>query len=90
MLGLYHFAYETGCHGTAQAEAKCFLDATKDYVGKFIPILDWENDALSLPVSWAKEWLDTVAKKTGTTPIFYAYASNVNATNYSLISKYPL
>lgn len=90
LLGLYHYARERGCSGSAASEAAHFLEATKDYKGKFIPVLDWEADALQQPVSWAKTWLDTVAKKTGATPWFYGYASNVNSTDYSAIKGYPL
>lgn len=90
LLGLYHYARERGCSGSAASEAAHFLDAVAPYKGKFIPILDWEADALQQPVSWAKTWLDTVAKKTGATPWFYGYASNVNSTDYSAIKNYPL
>ena len=90
LLGLYHYARERGCSGSAAAEAAHFLEATAPYKGKFVPILDWEADALQQPVSWAKTWLDTVAKKTGATPWFYGYASNVNSTDYSAIKNYPL
>ena len=89
-LGLYHFAWEANRHGTAQQEARHFLDAIAKYKGKCIPILDWENDALSLPASWAREWLDIVASETGSTPMFYAGASDLNGKDYSLLTKYPL
>ena len=90
LLGLYHFAWEANRHGTAQQEARHFLDAISDYKGKCIPILDWENDALSLPASWAREWLDIVASEMGATPMFYAGASDLNSKDYSSLTKYPL
>ena len=90
LLGLYHYAMEYGSYNSAQAEAEYFLAEVSDYIGKAVLILDWENDALSLPVSWAREWLDTIAERTGATPWFYGYASNVNSTDYSSIAQYPL
>ena len=90
-LGFYHYAVESEGNPQAKAEAEFFLSKIKDYAGKFIPILDWEADALNLPSSWAREWLDIVSEQTGATPWFYGYASNINNTNYSIISeKYPL
>ena len=89
LLGLYHYAREYG-YESAEDEAEYFLDRVMDYKGKFIPVLDWENDALENGVAWAKKWLTIVENKTGATPWFYAYASNVNSTDYSSISGYPL
>ena len=89
LLGLYHFACEKGSAGTASQEAEHFLAATAPYRGRFVPILDWEADALQMPVSWAREWLEAVSAS-GCTPIFYGYANNVNSTDYSAITRYPL
>lgn len=90
-LALYHYAHERGCQGTAAQEARHFLDTVKEFKGKFVPILDWEADALSLPQSWAREWLDIVAEETGSVPMFYGYASNLNSSDYSYVAeKYPL
>lgn len=91
LLGLYHYAVEGESNPDAYAEASYFLGRVGDYIGKFIPVLDWEADALSLPASWAKLWLDEVAAKTGSTPWFYAGALDVNNKDYSIIAeKYPL
>jgi len=90
-IAFYHYAQERTGKGSPSEEARHFLDHVMPYKGKFVPILDWEADALSLPQSWAVEWLDIVAAETGATPFFYGYASNVNSTDYSLIAaKYPL
>lgn len=43
-----------------------------------------------MPVSYAKDFLDRIAELSGATPWFYGYASNINSTDYSTISKYPL
>lgn len=90
-LGLYHYAVESENNPRARAEAEFFLSKVSNYKGKFIPVLDWEADATSLPASWAREWMDIVAQNTGATPWFYGYASNINNTNYSTVAeKYPL
>lgn len=90
-LGLYHYAVESEGGPQAKAEAEFFLSKIGDYIGKFIPILDWEADALSLPASWAREWMDIVAERTGATPWFYGYASDVNSKDYwPVAEKYPL
>ena len=68
LLGLYHYAVEKEENPVAAREAAFFLKKVKKYKGQYIPILDWEADALSLPASWPKEWLDIVARETGATP----------------------
>jgi len=90
LVGFYHYAAERGSARSAEKEAQFFLKELGDYANKGILILDWENDALSYGVEYAKSWLDYVAKKTGSMPVFYGYASNVNSTDYSSISGYPL
>ena len=90
LLGLYHYANERGCSGSWKAEADFFINETKAYRGKFVPVLDWENDALLNPPSWAASWLNYVQDKTGAKPMFYGYASNVNSTDYSALTKHPL
>ena len=69
LLGCYHCARDWGYEGSAEAEADHFIDAFRPYVGKAIPFLDWEADALDLGTSWAKRWLERVKAKTGVTPV---------------------
>ena len=90
LLGLYHYANERGCSSTAAREAEFFLNETKAYHEKFVPVLDWEADALMNPPSWAHEWLEKVQAKTKSKPMFYGGASNVNNNDYSSIVAYPL
>jgi len=89
LLGIYHFANDIRW-GSAADEARWFLDNVAPYKGRFIPVLDWEADALANPVSWAREWLEIVERETGALPWFYGYASNVNSTDYGEISRWPL
>ena len=90
LVGLYHFACEYGTEPGGRAEAEYFWHEVKEYKGKFVPILDWEAHAVDMPVSYAKAFLDRIAELSGSTPIFYAYASNLNSTDYSSLTKYPL
>ncbi len=90
LLGLYHFAGEYGDKRTGASEAEHFLKQIKGYENKAILCLDWEQTAESFPISYAKEWLDTVAKATGATPLFYARAGYINEVNCSSIKQYPL
>lgn len=90
LLALYHYAVEGEDDPDASEEAEYFLRRVMDYKGKFIPVLDWEADAKELPPSWAKEWLDIVASRTGATPWFYAEAGHINEKDYSEINDYPL
>ena len=91
LLGIYHFAGDSVA-GSAEAEAAYFLSAVEPYLGKFIPVLDWEAEATAWPVAWAKTWLDIVAEATKATPWFYSYLSYVQSHQAELgaICKYPL
>ena len=90
-LGCYHYARDRGYEGSAEAEADHFIAAFKPYVGKAIPFLDWEADALNLGVAWAKTWLDRVKAKTGVTPGIYTSKSVLFSYDWAAVAKtYPL
>lgn len=82
---VYHFA-RPDKNGWL-AEAKFFLSLTLKYKGKVGYVLDWERKGSA---EWAKNFLQYVAKQTGSTPIFYSYESMINASDYSSINMYPL
>jgi len=90
LLGLYHYACEYDTEPGGRAEAEYFWHEVKEYKGRFVPILDWENHATEMPVSYAKAFLDRIAELSGATPFFYAFASNVNSTDYNSIAHCPL
>lgn len=91
LLGCYHYARDRGYEGSAEAEADHFIDAFRPYIGKAIPFLDWEADALDLGPSWAKRWLDRVKSKTGVTPGIYTSKSVLFSYDWSSVAKaYPL
>ena len=46
LLGCYHYARDRGYEGTAEADR--FINVFKPSIGKAIPFLDWEADALNL------------------------------------------
>ena len=92
LIGAYCFAQESYCKGTAKAEADFFVKAFEPYVGKAIPYLDWEADALALDPSWALAWCDRVYAKTGVKPGIYMSKSVANAHDWSKLAAkgYPL
>ena len=91
LLGCYHYARDRGYEGSAEAEADWFISAFKPYVGKAIPFLDWEADALGLGPSWAKKWLDRVREKTCVTPGIYTSKSVLFSYDWTAVAKtYPL
>lgn len=90
LLAVYHFARERSCPDSAAEEAAHFLAHFAPYAGVAIPVLDWEADAVTLPVSWALEWLEAVSAGTGAQPWFYSYANYINATDCSAIAHFPL
>lgn len=70
-FGFYHFM-------TAQnpvAQADYFVNNTKNYFGKGIPVLDFEANGLLLGSSGAKQFLDRVFELTGVRPLIYTSSS---------------
>lgn len=91
LLGCYHYARDRGYEGSAEAEVDHFIKAFKPYIGKAIPFLDWEADALNLGISWAKTWFDRVKSKIGVTPGINTSKSMCFAYDWSNVAKtYPL
>ena len=90
-VGVYHYAREKGCKGSATAEADFFVKTVQSYIGKAILVLDWEEE-LSLAVAWAKEFLDRVYQKTGVKAFLYTSASVTRQYNWASVAQagYPL
>lgn len=89
LLACYHFANDDGW-SDPDTEADRFLEAVRPYHGRFIPVLDWEGDALANDPSWALRWLQRVSEGTGATPWFYSYSNYLNNTDLSMLAGYPL
>ena len=83
-LGVYHFARNT--LNSAEAEANYFIKNTKGYIGKAIPVLDWEDKKTS-DVAWALKWLQLVEKAYGCKPLIYMSEAVVNAYNWSSVAN---
>lgn len=81
-LGIYHFANNPS--NSAQQEADWFIQNTRGYIGKAIPILDWESKDTS-NVAWANEWLDRVSEAYGCKPMIYMSESVVNSYDWSSV-----
>lgn len=74
-FGYYHFARSND----PAAEAKYFYSNTRGYVGKGIPILDFE---VPNPNSWIEVWCKTFYQLSGIKPWFYTYSDYINSQGY--------
>lgn len=79
--GVYHFARRND----AKAEAQHFVNNCKGYIGKAIPILDYEADALANGVSWALTWLKEVERLWGVKPMIYMSLSVTKEYNWQSV-----
>ena len=88
LLGLYHFA---NADTTASAQAEFFADSVKDYLGKALLFLDWEDTSYSKVrekgTSWAAEWLERVYRLTGVKPLIYMNKNATREYDFSEIAK---
>lgn len=88
-IGFYHYAHPE--YNTPASEAKHFLDTIRPHIGNCMCALDIEGTALTVKNidMWALQWMMTVEKETGSTPILYVQASGVRI--FPAVSKrYPL
>ena len=83
-LGIYHFANNSD--NTAQQEADWFIQNTRGYIGKAIPVLDWE-DNITDNVPWALEWLQRVEQAYDCKPLIYMSESVVNRYDWSPVAN---
>lgn len=93
LFGFYHFANDSGYEGTPQEEAKFFYQQTEQYIGKGIPILDFEDhDVLTKGASWALEFLETYYQLSGVKPMLYTSSHYTRTIDWTPVAKagYPL
>lgn len=84
-IGFYHFA---DLRGTVSQQGDRFIATVKPYLdGQHTLALDWEAQALTLGVAWAKAFLDYVSAKTGVKPLIYMSKSTANAYDWSSVAK---
>ena len=74
-FGFYHFAR----FNDAAAEAKFFFENTKGYIGKGIPILDFEVPNSN---SWLETWCKTFYGLSGVRPWVYMSSDYINNRGY--------
>lgn len=87
-FGFYHFAHDSGYEGSAQDEAKFFYEQTKQYIGKGIPILDFEDhDVLAKGASWALDFLETYYKLSGVKPMLYTSSYYTRTIDWAPVAK---
>ena len=84
-LGIYHFANNSD--NTPEEEANWFITNTRGYIGKAIPVLDWEDSGHTNDVAWALKWLQLVEEAYGTKPMIYMSESVVNANDWSNVAN---
>ena len=85
-FGVYHFANGQD----AQAEARHFYNVTQPVVGKAIPILDYEADALKCGTAWVKKFVDKYRELSGVTCMIYCSLSVVQEQDWSKLTECPL
>lgn len=92
LLGFFHYA--NGEDPVAEAEA--FYESIKDYRGRAVACLDWEDRGNPVfcsgeDVGWCLRFLDRIAELMGGTPLFYTNKTTCNAFDWSPVAaKYPL
>lgn len=93
-FGFYHFANNPERGGSAIEQAQYFVDACKEYFGKGIPVLDWEDSdwkyggpVLELGPDFALEWLREVYRLTGVKPWIYTSKSVCNSWDWSQVAN---
>lgn len=77
LLGIYHYAGG----GDPVAEADCFYNNTKNYVGEAVPALDWEdyqNPKFGKDLNWCRKFVDRYHELTGVWCLIYVQQSALN------------
>ena len=85
-LGLYHYLDLSD----PEKQAQYFYDATKAYVGKAIPIVDYEDMALSKGTTFLRQFLAKYYILTGVRCMIYCSLSVISSQDFSRLTMYPL
>lgn len=81
-MGFYHYARpETG--NSAKAEVDSFMAAVGKYKGTALYALDWEGDAVSVGTQWAVDFIEELARQSGSTPFIYMSSSITRQYDWS-------
>lgn len=93
-FGAYMFARQTS-YGSVDQQVDFFISACGSYLKDMTLVLDWEDTSYSSVqgnVGLCRQFLDTIKRKTGKTPMLYTSQSEVRYNDYSSIKNagYPL
>lgn len=91
--GFYHYAHDGLYPGTAIEEAEFFYKNCMNYFGEGIPILDWEEDSVS--VEWVNTFVEKIHDWTGVWCWIYANPwrfnqGGVNSDCDRWVASYPM
>lgn len=85
-FGFYH--YLDGAD--ARAEAEFFYKTVSPYVGKGIPVADYEGEAMLRGTGWLKQFLERFYELSGVKAMIYCSLSVVQSQDFSSLTSYPL
>lgn len=75
LAGLYHFTWGKD----ANTEADLFTSHVKDYIGKVMLVIDYEDKATDNGREWLRAFIRRVKKNTGVNPVIYASSSVISS-----------
>lgn len=85
-FGVYHY-----CDGDdPEREASFFYKAVRPYIGKALPIADYEGEALSKGTAWLKRFLDKFYELSGVRAMIYCSLSVIHEQNFTALTNHPL
>ena len=93
LFGFYHYAWDNGHEGTPEQEAAWFYSQTSQYIGKGIPVLDFEDRELREGgTDWALRFVNAYYNLSGVKCMIYTSSSFTRSLDWSAIAKegYPL
>lgn len=86
IFGVYHF-----CNGgDPEAEASHFYHTVKAYIGRGVPVADYEGKALTLGTAWLRRFLEKFLELSGVRCMIYCSLSVVQEQDFSGLTAYPL
>lgn len=85
-FGFYH--YLDG--GNAEAEAEHFYRTVRPYIGKGIPVADYEGEALASGTAWLRRFLTRFRELSGVKPMVYCSLSVIHEQDFSALTSHPL
>lgn len=85
-VGVYHYANGQDADG----EARHFFDVVKPVIGKAVPILDYEAEALSKGTGWVQRFVEKFRELSGVTCMIYCSLSVVQEQDWSALADCPL